>query len=126
MLLQSLVASLQRFCNDFSTLFHRTYLLTIRKWSQLIIELLFPFIFLCFLFLITYIIGRTSLNSYRLERFRPQDLMYTSLNQTTFTNITNGIPANLIYYYPQSTCTEAIVNSTITKLQISWPLFSPT
>ncbi|CAF1254126.1 unnamed protein product, partial [Didymodactylos carnosus] len=109
---------LNRFFRDFAALFHRTYLLSIRKRGQTITEILLACIFLGLLLGLRYTIDRRSLSSYQLARFRPQDLM--TLNKT-YTNLTN-----VIYYYPPGTCTQAIVTAAVTKLTTSWPTFSPT
>jgi hypothetical protein len=78
-----------KFLGEFWALFIKMLLLTKRKRSQTIIEILLAYIFLALLLGMRYLLDRNYNHAFQLPRFRPHDKML--LNSTT---------ANMTYYYP--------------------------
>jgi hypothetical protein len=77
-----------KFLSDFRALFIKTFLLTIRRPGQTIVEILLAYAFMGFLLGMRYILDRRLMSAYQISRFRPQDTLLPS---------TMG---NTTYYYP--------------------------
>jgi hypothetical protein len=79
-----------KFLSDFRALFIKTFLLTIRKPSQTIVEILLAYTFMGLLLGMRYILDRRNFSPYQINRFNPQDTLSLS-----------GM-GNTTYYYPGS------------------------
>ncbi|CAF0848696.1 unnamed protein product [Rotaria sordida] len=100
-----------KFLNDFRALFIKTFLLTIRKPGQTIVEILLAYTFMGFLLGMRYILDRRYYPAYQIPPFYPQDML----------SIT-GI-GDIIYYYPGNLCATTIVTNAMNNLRIRWSNF---
>ena len=117
-----------RLLRDFRALFHKTWLLTVRKPGQTVVEILLAYTFIGLLLGMRYILDRRYVPPLQIPTFRPQDYL------------TFDVSSNVIYFYPSSlapyslvpvcfpalldnTCAATIVRNAVSALHKQWPRF---